>query len=510
MKSNLGKLNYFWLSSLVLFTFVFSPLGFAGNEKGNGGYAVVCQKATPGFVPIEILDFIEGRLLHDLAPEFGPTNFSYLEKLDYVLNRLSRSATTRAQLYRDWSAQFLSEAKFLKGIDLGDIGDTDHIAIPEGCHLKPVINQRTPSLPHEKRYFINQDLWEQLDADNKAGLILHELIYRELQSPTSVRVRFYNSLITSAIFEKLTLTELIQLHKDVGLNSLDIQGVEVNLLLPLEFYSNQKLKSAHPVPSSQFIFRTQALTLYSWFEKTDRRTPRIEFYEDGVLKAFVPNEKVNISTSSLPLQVRAFPEAPLTFWPNGSLEKAVIVMDQPRVFENPFVHIEGGRDPYSDSVGDTKATFYESGDLAYIQEGKGKALLEGDWVEIYRGFNNRGLELFANGRLKSALIKDSAKARVKQVLFTIKDQAYFYENGFLSFGYMTIPQAFAIQGRAVTFNNHPFPIEFYPHGEVRCGYLTQKEKLRSVDGTSPKEYSYSVCFNEQGLVDSKLLFTNKY
>lgn len=45
--------------------------------------------------------------------------------------------------------------------------------------LRIILIQKDPQFPSEKRYSINLDLWNRLDGVNRAGMIMHEILYRE-------------------------------------------------------------------------------------------------------------------------------------------------------------------------------------------------------------------------------------------------------------------------------------------------------------------------------------------
>ncbi len=182
------------------------------------------------------------------------------------------------------------------------------------------------TIPGEKRYFINQDLWDQLDNDNRAGLLLHEFIYRELRTPTSVKVRCYNSIISSNLLNQISLTEIIQIHLNAGLDSIDINGVQVNIHSKTEFYPKGNLKLAYPIPGSRFEYLGQKLTLSSYFDIEDPRIPKIEFHEAGGLKAIAPDQSIELRVGMLELRVHGYPEHPITFWENGILESGYVRM----------------------------------------------------------------------------------------------------------------------------------------------------------------------------------------
>jgi hypothetical protein len=55
------------MSRLCVLTMMFASIAKAGNEKGNGGDAVVCRDINNEIKSIDILDFFEARLLYNLT-----------------------------------------------------------------------------------------------------------------------------------------------------------------------------------------------------------------------------------------------------------------------------------------------------------------------------------------------------------------------------------------------------------------------------------------------------------
>lgn len=82
-----------------------------------------------------------------------------------------------------------------------DIQDSLVRVFPRGCKIEQIAIQKEPAFPEDKRFTVSKDLWDLLDEDNKAGLVLHEIIYREALlygHEDSVNARYVNSIWTSA------------------------------------------------------------------------------------------------------------------------------------------------------------------------------------------------------------------------------------------------------------------------------------------------------------------------
>jgi hypothetical protein len=482
---------------------------FAGNEKGNGGYAVLCAQPPENYKNAELLDFTEGRILRDLIYNIGSENMTYIEKVNWLINRLANISPNRAEMYRDWFSRFNEESKFLKNIELGDIGDSDHIATPVGCNIKPTINQKTPRIPGEKRYIINQDIWEQLDESNKAGLILHELIYRELPQPSSIKVRYYNSIIASTIIEQFTIQQLIQLHIDSDILSLDIQNINVDLSFPIVFFENQKLKKATPVPGSSIVFRNEKLTFNPYVSMNKERWPNVELYDNGQIKSFVPKERVQFVEAGMQFQINAFDEIPLQLWPDGHFREGTTDLDSSLLFDNPFCKLEIGLNGINHNLVSPHIRFDEHGNLTYASTGSGQIHIGSSWYDFHNGYKDYGIEFYPNGSVKSGFFPKESLINQNGLILRIKEQSSFFENGNIEYAKLSRPLALNIQNKKIRFRDDK-EIEFYENAMLRCAYLEKEELLIPKDSPTPRKFSYQVCFTQNGLVDPEMRINSKF
>lgn len=199
----------------LLFVLLFSCLETFANEKGNGGDGVVCYKANGEINRVTLFDHHEGTYRHkELILDYGKSETSYIEKVNYVLDRLAIINPSRAMLYRGWFAEFEQNTNRLRGIELIDIPDAGNGRIPKGCKLEQLATQEEPIYSSDKRYTINQDLVDHLSEEGHAGLIIHELVLREslmYNHINSTRSRFLNLFISSKVMNRIT-------HKDFLFN----------------------------------------------------------------------------------------------------------------------------------------------------------------------------------------------------------------------------------------------------------------------------------------------------
>lgn len=169
----------------------------AGDKILNGGNVIVCGNN------VELLDYYEARLTGKKL-QFDPGLTTYKDKLNHLFERWKEVAPKRMKLYSEWLNEFESDAGIYPGIEIPEIQDTGTVAIPSGCKMIPAAFQRRDEdiFPGEKRYVINKDLWDLMDANQKAGLVLHELIYREAIKnvhETSLQTRYFNGFLSTEV-----------------------------------------------------------------------------------------------------------------------------------------------------------------------------------------------------------------------------------------------------------------------------------------------------------------------
>ena len=179
-----------------------SAFASSGTTVGNGGNSIVCKNTSGQIASVEILDFFEARTnglllkLNDRLPDFKSI-------LIENLNRWQSIAPQRVEQYKKWLTEFESETLFVSGANIPSIPDTGSVILPAGCELHPIAFQRPNSeiYPGVKRYTISKDLWDLMDEVQRAGLVMHELIYREgilAEHMTSFPTRYFNGYLATA------------------------------------------------------------------------------------------------------------------------------------------------------------------------------------------------------------------------------------------------------------------------------------------------------------------------
>lgn len=186
---------------VMVFALCFASSSWAAKETGNGGDAVVCNMPS-GQKTVSLYDYFE-MPRYSLQLDLGPASLSVDEKINFVLNRLTRIDPGYSDKLRELYADFWKETSFLSEAILKEIhDDTSPIEVGPGCSkVQFAIRLENPK-PFEKRYLIDEALWNLASNDTRAGLVLHELIYRlekERNSDlgTSDWSRYYNAIISS-------------------------------------------------------------------------------------------------------------------------------------------------------------------------------------------------------------------------------------------------------------------------------------------------------------------------
>ncbi|WP_413291068.1 hypothetical protein [Bdellovibrio sp. HCB337] len=262
-----------------------------GKDVGNGGDAVVCRNAKNKITSVQFYDHFEAKEKRQMVLDLGAATLSYEKKLDLLLARVKKINPSRARMYREWWSSFMKEAKFIKGSNLIDIPDTGGGFVPAGCGLEQLAVQQTVKFPGDSRYTINQDLWDLMDANSKAGLILHELILREATSDevgqtNSINTRYLNAVMSTKAYEKMSLKSYIELLQLTQFKVADAQGgVPIDISkAEVMFLNDENILSAWAISDTQFEFLWDKQVFQA---KIRASGPRVEFYPSGLLKSTV-------------------------------------------------------------------------------------------------------------------------------------------------------------------------------------------------------------------------------
>ncbi len=307
---------------LILIGLIFSPLAFPGGEYiGNGGDVLECRE-NGRFTSIELLDFFEARFMgRPYTIDLGEESLSVSEKVGIFLERIDRVDPERGERYRNFWSVFFDEAQ-IEPMDLIDIPDSGHIGVPYGCEIKQSAIHREPIRRTDKRYFIDQTLWDLLDNTNKAGLIIHEIVYREaynLGHRNSLTVRDFVSWVTSREFSFVTpfvFQEYIY-KNDLIFQSLH-QGIDIRDLYITRRHPNGMPEDAEVLPGRNVFFYYKGKKL----EIADRRYD-IGFHDNGHVSyaQLKFGESITVVYKGQSLKVDGF----VTFYKDGNLSSGDLV-----------------------------------------------------------------------------------------------------------------------------------------------------------------------------------------
>lgn len=174
---------------LILMLFANSVFAGNGNEVGNGGDAVICR----GKVPV-LLDYYERKNFHHRP----------------IKGKWKKQVSMRITSIKKWSprlsSQFLNVLKkidkrllFKSNTKFRDIKDSFEVDLRKDCKIEQVaIRQSSPQGIDE--IHINKDLWDKMEEGDRAGLILHEIVYEHfiaLGEKNSIKARDFVRFMSS-------------------------------------------------------------------------------------------------------------------------------------------------------------------------------------------------------------------------------------------------------------------------------------------------------------------------
>ncbi len=200
-----------------------------GQVVGNGGDLVVCYMGdgTPQVKTAELSDFFEGREIYQHVhlekqqDDLWKLKWPHIVKI--VLDDLRIHDPQRADFYEKQVPIFVDaenshtgrnqDVGFLSGLELPDVPDSGGIILPANCVIKQGAIFKTREFPDEPIFLINRDYWKHLSEMSKAGLVLHELIFKEAKTFAAVNsraVRNFNSLLFTLSLGKRSFSDYLK------------------------------------------------------------------------------------------------------------------------------------------------------------------------------------------------------------------------------------------------------------------------------------------------------------
>lgn len=184
----------------LLFAGVWGTTAWAGESSGGGG-AVVCYDARKEITSARLYDYFESDAKSwGFDRQLGAASLSYPEKVRQAIQRFRIIDSFLAGILDNELDFFLTNHAFVGG-QLTGISDADPDVLPEvGCEIEQAAMQRTPQVPGDKYFMLSQRIWSALNSDDKAGLVLHELLYKyareKFKLSNSRTVRYFTAFLS--------------------------------------------------------------------------------------------------------------------------------------------------------------------------------------------------------------------------------------------------------------------------------------------------------------------------
>jgi len=478
------KAHLFLLLLLTLSGNLLAQPAEGGKEIGNGGDVVVCRDRNDLITSVELLDFYEARTLRNVHHDLGSNDLSIDEKIQIAINRLHPFSLQLAEKFQTNANKFMSEASFLPNITLIDIPDSLHLIIPNGCTVEQIIIQKDPIYPEDFRYIINKDLWDILDNDNKAGLILHEIIYQDSISraqTNSTQTRYFNAILTSAQFEKFNNKRMAQLFKSVGIQEINLSFPDLGLNNitfnnnEISFYDNGNIKNWVVQSDTVCHFNLHGIV----YDLNYKKNESVSFHPNGMPRVvrwsqpntiYFPDYKVLCDTCEIKMFSNGMPQE---ISGNARLEGKVNGMGN---LGEPITLIVTAPETPNGSNFDEKIRFYNNGSLLggtfqnsqNFLYGTGKIIKAPKFSHAY---------FYENGNLKSLNPVLPEGSEYDDFLYEITFQgrltkinlAYFYENGNFQYIALRYKHNFILKdGQILTVDRQLCDVTFYENGNLRA------------------------------------------
>lgn len=151
--------------------------GRSGGMEGGGGTVVVCRTADGSVRSAETLDLFEGRAVYGLSYREDAA-----DPVDQARALLRAAPIAGSGQYRPgWPLvrfeQVIANLIFLPdNVTLRPIDDSLEAVIPVGCSLEQAVNYQT-----DRRILVSGAIWRLLSPTQRAALLVHEAVYRELR-----------------------------------------------------------------------------------------------------------------------------------------------------------------------------------------------------------------------------------------------------------------------------------------------------------------------------------------
>ncbi len=159
-----------FLFALILSIPSFSPA--SGVLNGGGGKAVVCRDQVKNILSVELLDLYEARQIYGL--KIAPNQTSIEQQVNDIIQKIHHSNLYAAFQIDPLVKRVRQNVKFISSdVQLIPVDDALEIVLPNECKVEQLANYVDDSL-----LLVDESLWQKMNSQNQASLIMHEAIYR--------------------------------------------------------------------------------------------------------------------------------------------------------------------------------------------------------------------------------------------------------------------------------------------------------------------------------------------
>lgn len=239
-------------TGLMLFTMNVSAAPEKKGVDAHGGSSVLCTLAN-GSQTAESFDRYEGIEMAGLTPDLGAATLTYEQKVEIFLSRVEARDVLRAERYRKIYELFKTSSSFVQRSFIKEISDATTYITPSGnCVKIQAAIQRHQVGLFEKHFLFDAAIWQLMDAESKAMLVQHEIVYfdeveymkkfegsvlnpySEYKSDGS---RLYNQILSSQHGNALTQDDYVTVVNQ----NLTNKAITVKLFGAIVYYDKAKL-----------------------------------------------------------------------------------------------------------------------------------------------------------------------------------------------------------------------------------------------------------------------------
>ncbi|MBX3022444.1 MAG: hypothetical protein KF799_12290 [Bdellovibrionales bacterium] len=284
------------MRSLVFATLLISAglpqMAVANKIIGNGGMVVVCASEPR----VRLLDLYEAVAIQYQASSMPHLTLASPEGVDYeakffkIVDRITaRFPDLGEQILREYKV-FEAHRLIMPQVNLGDTNDDFHAILPLGCSLKQVAIQREPMFPRSPQLIISAELWNEMDALNRAALMLHESIYRigiRNGLEHSLGVRYLVGLLMADELELISDEDWMAAFIQSRIPKYEIGNVKVPLF-------TGTFKPCRPSPGTATCTSTEVLKAADFTFGSMRRLKRVNYGDTAEILTFPAQNAVQV------------------------------------------------------------------------------------------------------------------------------------------------------------------------------------------------------------------------